>query len=102
MQQVPGVIPAIAVQFGQRRMIEVFRKYAIASVSPERSAILHGPKCLPFGASAARDQAATRVRGFFGDNVNYSVNSIRCPKRCPRAPNHFDPLDVLKRYVLRI
>src|ERR1700674_2727900 len=98
----PAVISTGFVQRGQGSVVVVIRENAITGVPPNAPPILRCPLGLPVRSSTGRDQCSPRVQGTFRCNVNYSINGVSAPERRARPADHFDPVNILERHVLRV
>ena len=75
---------------------------AIIRLVTDLAAVLRGAERALLGAAAGGDQAALRVAGAFGDDVDDAVDGVRAPQRPARPAHHLDAVDVLHQHVLHV
>src|ERR1700724_2963299 len=51
-------------------------------------------------SAAGRNQRSMSIFGAFGDDIDDGINGISSPNGSTRAPNDFDPLNILGQCVL--
>src|ERR1700730_11757694 len=83
-------------------LMGVLRKNSVIAAITQCTSVTDRADLSLLTAAACGHQAALRVFGLLGDDIDHAVYCIAAPQRGSRPANHFDPLDVFDDRVLHI
>src|SRR2546430_17201078 len=98
----PTVECVLTGKIGRRSPVEVLSIHAVIAFAAYLVAIASTAGGELLGAAFGFHQPRLGGLRWFCNDVDDAVDRVSAPKSCPRAADHFDPVDILERNVLNV